>query len=213
MTQQSLALIFDFGNVVAYFDYKKACEQLGRELGKTGEAFLEDIQAKGFSDLVKQYESGKIGSEDFSRETCNLAGLEVGHDIFATAWADIFWLNESVGRLIPYLKQQGYRLVLGSNTNDLHALQFRRQFAETLSSFDALVLSYEIGHLKPTAAFYEACVAAAGYPNESCVFIDDLEENVEGARAAGLQGIVYRDYPALVEGLLSLGVSIPPQAH
>jgi putative hydrolase of the HAD superfamily len=202
------ALIFDFGNVVAHFDYRKACETLGRPLGLSGEVFLERARGLGFSPLVQEYESGRITAKAFSRAVCTLVGLEITHDAFAAAWADIFWPNEPIARVVADLKRRGYTLVLGSNTNDLHAAQFRRQFAETLTHFDRLVLSYEIGHIKPHAAFYHACAEAAGAPPAECVFIDDLPENVDGARAAGLEGIVFRDVPGLLDALSKLGVEV-----
>jgi putative hydrolase of the HAD superfamily len=202
------ALIFDFGNVVAHFDYRKACEALGRPLGMSGEAFLERVRGLGFSPLVQRYESGKITAEAFSREVCALVGLEIAHGDFAAVWADIFWPNEPIARVVADLKRRGYTLVLGSNTNDLHAARFRRQFAETLAHFDRLVLSYEVGHIKPHAAFYHACAEAAGALPEDCVFIDDLPENVAGARAAGLEGVVYRDVPSLLDALRELGVEV-----
>jgi epoxide hydrolase-like predicted phosphatase len=202
------ALIFDFGNVVAHFDYRKACETLGRPLGLDGEAFLERARGLGLSPLIRQYESGKITAEAFSRSVSELVGLEIGHDAFAAAWADIFWPNEPVARVVADLKRRGYTLVLGSNTNDLHAAQFRRQFAATLAHFDRLILSHEVGHIKPAAAFYRACAEAAGAPPAECVFIDDLPENVAGARAAGLEGIVFRDVPSLLDDLRGLGVEV-----
>jgi FMN phosphatase YigB (HAD superfamily) len=202
------ALIFDFGNVVAHFDYRKACERLGRPLGMSGDAFLERARSLGFSPLVRRYESGAIDAVGFSRGVCELVGLEIAHDDFASAWADIFWPNEPIAGVIADLKRRGYRLVLGSNTNDLHADHFRRQFAETLASFDRLILSYEIGHIKPSREFYDACARAAGVPPSECIFIDDLPENVEGARVAGLRGIVYRDTPGLLDDLRGLGVEV-----
>src|SRR4051812_36900845 len=69
------ALIFDFGNVVAHFDYRKACETLGRPHGLSGEAFLERARRLGFSPLIHQYESGAISSKAFSRGVCALVGL------------------------------------------------------------------------------------------------------------------------------------------
>ena len=209
MSKRTPALIFDFGNVVAHFDYTKACVHLGRLLGISGEAFLERVRSLGLSPLAQQYESGKLSAEAFSQAVCALVGLELSHDQFASAWSDIFWLNEPIAPLVSFLKERGYTLVLGSNTNDLHAAQFRRQFAETLAHFDHLVLSYEIGHIKPSPAFYLACVEAAGAPPEACVFIDDLVENVEGARAAGLSGLVFRDVPTLLDDLAALGVEVP----
>ena len=203
------ALIFDFGNVVAFFDYRRACAHFGQRLGLTGEAFLERVRGLGFSSLVQEYESGKLTAEEFSKAVGGLAGLDLTHEEFVTAWSDIFWLNEPVARLIERLKGLGYTLVLGSNTNDLHATHFRRQFAATLAHFDRLVLSYEVGHIKPASAFYLACAEAAGAPPCDCVFIDDLPENVEGARASGLSGILYQDVPTLLRDLRAAGVAVP----
>jgi putative hydrolase of the HAD superfamily len=129
--------------------------------------------------------------------------------VFVDAWTAIFGLNESVARIIPPLKTAGYTLVLGSNTNDLHARHFRPRFAETLGHFDALVMSHEIGHVKPSVEFYQACAQAAGRPLGECVFIDDLPENVAGARAAGMSAILYRGTPALLEEFSRLGIHVP----
>jgi len=208
MRKRSPALIFDFGNVVAHFDYRVACARLGRPLGSSGEELLEQVRGLGFSPLVQEYERGRMSSEAFSRGFCALVGLEVTHDEFARAWVDIFRLNEPIAGVVADLKRRGYTLVLGSNTNDLHAVQFRRQFAATLAHFDHLILSYEIGHIKPSAAFYQACAQAAGAPASECLFIDDLPENVAGARAAGMEGVVFRDVPSLLEALRGLGVEV-----
>jgi epoxide hydrolase-like predicted phosphatase len=201
------ALIFDFGNVVAHFDYLRAASTLGRSLGLTGEMVLDRIRPLGFSDRLKSYESGKMSGEEFSGAVSKMIGLEISHQEFATAWADIFRLNDSIAPLLADLKALGYTLVLGSNTNDLHAAHFRRQFAEQLAHFDRLVLSYEVGHIKPTAQFYLACAEAAQAPPSECIFIDDLAENVEGAIQAGLTGLLYRDTETLVADLAGLGVT------
>lgn len=209
MPKRTPALIFDFGNVIAHFDYRQACAILGARVGMTGDEFLARVRTRGFNALVRQYESGKCTAEEFSRDVCACAGLAIPHLEFAAAWSDIFHLNEPIAPLVRSLKGCGYTLVLGSNTNDLHAAQFRVQFADTLAHFDRLVLSYEVGHIKPSAEFYLACARAADQGPGSCVFIDDLEENVLGAREAGLRAVMFRDVPRLIEELRALGVEIP----
>ncbi|WP_406696070.1 HAD family phosphatase [Singulisphaera sp. Ch08] len=203
-------LIFDFGNVVAYFDYRKACDVLGRPLGLSGEALLELARSRNFVAILQEYESGAITPERFSERFCKLVGLELPHQEFAAAWSDIFWLNEPMAQLVEFLKQQGYRLVLGSNTNALHAARFQSQFAQTLAHFDHLVLSHEIGHLKPSAEFYHACAKVAGEVPASCLFIDDLAENVEGAKAAGLSALHFTEFPKLLSDLVAAGVDVSP---
>jgi glucose-1-phosphatase len=207
------ALIFDFGNVVAHFDHARAASKLGARLGISGEELLERVRPLGFTELLQDFESGRISAEAFSKGVSGLIGLAIAHDEFAAAWSDIFWANESLEPLFGFLKGRGYTLVLGSNTNDLHAGQFRRQFAETLGHFDRLVLSYEVGHMKPSAAFYVACAEAAGAEPADCVFIDDLPENVVGARAAGLVGLHYRTTEGLLDDLEALGVDIPSESR
>ena len=205
---QKTAIIFDFGNVIAFFDYGRASSALGEQLGIQGDELLERLRQRGLNSLVVRYESGTIGDQQFFREFSELAELDLSYEAFVPAWSDIFHLNESVAELIEPLKNEGHTLVLGSNTNALHARQFRHQFEGTLRHFDGLVLSYEVGYVKPSKEFYLACAASAGHPPEECVFIDDLAENIEGAIAAGLRGIVYRDTPQLITDLHAIGIGL-----
>ena len=206
---QEPVLIFDFGNVVSFFDYDRACEQFGRRLGLTGPAFLQRLQERGFAELLVRFESGDMSAEDFAGRVMEVADLQLGYGEFVSGWEDIFWINEPVARLVEQLKGGGYTLLLGSNTNILHATYFRRRFATTIDLFDRLILSYEVGHMKPSGEFYRACVAAAGVPADSCVFIDDMIENVEGARQAGLEAIQFLDTPSLIADLQGFGVQVP----
>lgn len=203
-------LIFDFGNVVAFFDYLRACERFGRPLGLTGSAFLKRLEERGFAELMVRFESGSMSAEDFAGRVMEVADVPLGYGEFVGGWEDIFWINEPVARLVEQLKGGGYRLLLGSNTNILHATYFRRRFATTIDLFDHLILSYEVGHMKPSGEFYRACVSAAGVPAASCIFIDDLIENVEGAQRAGLEAVQYVDTPMLIAELQRLGVEVPP---
>ncbi len=205
------ALIFDFGNVVSYFDYQRASDALGKRLGLTGEDLHRRLTERGFTGLLAQFESGRMSPQEFARDVMALVDLTLPYDEFVQAWQDIFWLNESVARLIERLKLGGYRLLLGSNTNVLHHAHFRRQFATTLDLLDRHIVSYEVGHMKPSREFYEACVAAAGLPAASCIFIDDLAENVNGAHDAGLIGAHYTGTPTLIADLRRLGVEVPDE--
>ena len=207
MTQKT-PLIFDFGNVIAFFNYAKATATLGQRLGISGDELLLRLQQRGFNSLVVRYESGRIDDFQVHREFNDLAELDMTYDEFVPAWSDIFHLNESVAALIEPLKAAGHTLVLGSNTNALHSRRFLEQFDSTLRHFDGLVLSYQVGHVKPSREFYLTCAARAGRPPEECVFIDDLAENIAGAKAAGLQGIVYRDTPKLLADLHAIGVRL-----
>ncbi len=202
------ALVFDFGNVLAFFDYNRAATSLGRPRGLEGAVLLSRMREGGFVSHLREFEAGRLDFQTFATKVTSRVDLQVGHNEFEAAWCDIFTLNDPVVQLVAELKGEGYTLVLGSNTNDPHARHFQTQFAEALAPFDRLVLSYEVGHVKPSAEFYLACAQAAGQPPGDCVFIDDLPENVEGARVAGLQALLFRDVVQLRRELRDLGVVV-----
>ena len=72
--------------------------------------------------------------------------------------------------------------------------------------FDLYALSFEIGAMKPDARIYAAAAEMAGVPPEKIFFIDDREENVEGARAAGWQVELMSTPAAASEALRVRGV-------
>lgn len=199
-------LIFDFGNVISFFDYMIICERFGGRLGLPAETFRTLAEERGMARMLAEFERGALSASEFSDRFQERMGLAIAFEDFAADWEDIFELNDSVAALIPDLKRRGHALILGSNTNAIHAPFYRQRFRETLDHFDHFVYSHEVLTMKPDRRFFEACVLAASTPPESCVFIDDIEENVEGARAAGLIGLHYRDTPQLVADLRALGV-------
>ena len=60
--------------------------------------------------------------------------------------------------------------------------------------------------MKPQAGIYLAAAKNVNAPPERCLFIDDLEVNVEGARAVGMQGIRFETVKLLTDRLTELGL-------
>jgi putative hydrolase of the HAD superfamily len=202
-------IAFDFGKVIGHFDHSRTLAKLTPHTDMSAEQMYREIYC---SELEDEFESGRISEGEFLRRFRQLCRLTCDEVHLAGAVADIFSPNEALCALVPQLKQR-FRLVLGSNTNPIHARQFLPQFADTLRHFDALVLSHEIGARKPRAEFYQHVIKASGGTAERCVFIDDLAANVAGAHACGLHGIVYTDVESLLVDLRSLGVifeRLPP---
>jgi putative hydrolase of the HAD superfamily len=195
-------VVFDFGNVIGYFDHQLTLKRLTAHSDLSADALLA---AFNWSQLEDNYESGRLSTAEFLQRLRTIGQLRCADELLAEAWSDIFWPNPEVCALLPVLKPR-YRLLLGSNTNDLHARQFRRQFAEPLRYFDALVLSHEIGVRKPRAGFFQHCQELAQCAPEECLFIDDLPANVAGAKALGWQGIVYTGIDDLRARLAALGI-------
>ena len=83
-----------------------------------------------------------------------------------------------------YLKGKGYALYVLSNASDDFYGYFPR-FAP-LSYFDGIVVSADVHMIKPDGRIYAYLLNQYGIKPQECLFIDDLERNVEAAKGAGL---------------------------
>jgi putative hydrolase of the HAD superfamily len=195
-------IVFDFGKVVGFFDHRLTSNRLAAHSPLSADLIHSHLF---HGTLNQRYEAGQLSTPEFLSQVQALCQLSCTTEALALAWADIFWPNEDVIALLPRLKPH-YRLLLGSNTNELHTKQFCRQFADALRHFEALVFSHTIGVCKPDAAFFAHCQRLAGSPAEQCLFIDDMPANVAGARGCGWHGIVYQGITNLQEEFAALGI-------
>jgi len=67
--------------------------------------------------------------------------------------------------------------------------------------FTEIILSHHVGLVKPDTRMYQAIADKLGVETTECVFIDDQERHVAGAKNAGMQGLVYTDVPSLKTAL------------
>jgi putative hydrolase of the HAD superfamily len=58
--------------------------------------------------------------------------------------------------------------------------------------FDDVVCSAEVGMAKPEAGIYTLAAERLGLEPGECVFVDDLDTNVEAARQLGMQAVLFR---------------------
>ena len=154
------ALIFDFGNVVAFFDHRRA----SRQLAALSNNFMDEntvYEAVFGTSLEYSFDCGKISVHEFIDRLRIVVGLTSSEDTIIKAWCDIFWPNDEVISLLPRLKKLNARLILASNTNELHFQWVSRQFADPLTFFENFVLSYRIGFRKPALPFFQICVEAS----------------------------------------------------
>lgn len=96
-----------------------------------------------------------------------------------------------------------YRLgVLSNASND--AVIERIFTPQQRGLFDAIVLSHHVGLTKPDMRIFAAVAERLGVIPEECLFVDDQERHVNGAREAGMQAVVYTDVAELKELLAGL---------
>jgi len=196
-------IFFDFGNVVAFFDHRRAVERLVSYTDLTAPQLIELYDRP----LVIDYEVGRISTENFVREAMSQGRLSCSPDEFLSCFCDIFWRNDEVCDLIPRLATR-YRLVLASNTVDAHFRRYTADYADLFAHFGHLVASHHAGARKPHRDFFSYAQQFALAQPEECLFVDDLESNVAPARQFGWKGLLYRADGTLEGKLRDAGVVI-----
>lgn len=192
-------VIFDLGNVLAFHDNARLFEELGALFRTTSEKFRARVEAT----LWKRVNTGLLPGDALRQELA--AALDAGHvtpEAFERAWSCHFTLNAPMVRHAERLVGKA-RLVLLSNTHDLHYAHLRARLP-VLEKFDAIILSNEVGLMKPDPEIYRR--ALGNTPAERAVFFDDVPEYVEGARAVGLHAHVFTSAEQVPAQLAALGL-------
>lgn len=98
-------------------------------------------------------------------------------------------------RLINYIDnlRNNYKIALLSNTGEGSIEQFMSE-TELNELFDEVVLSYKVGYVKPDKDIFDLTAKKLGVRPEECVFVDDSQNNCEGAEATGMKAILYNDF-------------------
>ena len=189
------AIVFDLGQVLIPFDYQIFINSLNQHKPGLGESFIKIY--KDNYHIHRDFEKGKISEDEFIALMLQWSENYITAEEFCKYWSDIFSLNEDVISLLPKLKND-YKLFLLSNTNSIHK-KYGYEHYDFLKQFDKLFLSHEVGFIKPEKEIYKFVENYSDIPSEELIFIDDIEEYVEGAKISGWDGIQFKGYDNLVE--------------
>ena len=180
-------MIWDLGGVLLrtenYAPRRALAERFGMTLGE-----IEDFVFSGESGDRAQ--RGEISVEqhwDFQRIKLGLSLDEM------QAFREQFWEGDRLDTdLVAYIRQlrQSYKTGLLSNAfSDLR--QVVTEVWDFADAFDEMIISAEVGLVKPDTRIYQLALDRLGVAPEAAVFIDDFIRNVEGARAVNMRAIHY----------------------
>ena len=183
------ALLFDLGGVVIDIDFERAF----RGWQSISQLSLEEIKfAFKFDAPYERHERGEITAAGYFAHLRAVLKLQGSEARIAECWNSIF-----VGEIPETLEMiRSVRAVVPcyafTNTNPTHQGAWTAVAPRLVQSFDRVFASHEIGLRKPEKRAFEYIAAAIGVSLPSILFFDDLPENVEGARAAGLKTVHVR---------------------
>ncbi len=191
-------IVFDLGNVLIPFDYNRILNKLDAIDKGLGERFYNLY--KDNYHIHRQYERWELNEDEFLSIMLDWCEHKVTHEEFCRIYADLFTENKQTTALLPKLKEN-YKLVLLSNTNYIHQKYGWEQY-EFLLHFDKLILSHEVGAVKPEEKIYKAVEAFTQENPQAHLFIDDIEEYAEGAKSMGWDAIHFKDADQLKKDFL-----------
>ena len=182
-------IIFDLGGVIITLDQPQAISRF-RELGlEDAEQRLDAYTQNGiFGDL----ERGAITAEQFRVELGKLVGRNVSYDECRYGWLGYCReLPQRNLRALERLRQEGYRLILLSNTNPFmmswaESDEFDGEGNPLSSYFDAEYKSFEVKFMKPDPSFFMHILSEENILPSETLFVDDGPRNVATASQLGI---------------------------
>jgi FMN phosphatase YigB (HAD superfamily) len=193
-------VIFDLGGVLVSVDFMRACKRLEAAGGAPAALICEAI-ASGDDKLA--FDTGRLSPQQFAQRFCAALGLRLPYAEFAEIWCDIFAEQREVTGLLDEIAGKA-ELVLLSNTDPLH-LDYVLSHYGFLGKFRRMVLSYEVGHVKPARQIFERALGIVA-PGTRMIYFDDVPEFVSAARACGLPAEQFVDVGKLKRDLEGFGV-------
>jgi putative hydrolase of the HAD superfamily len=184
------AIIFDFFDVFRSDGYNRWLKKHGRE--REG-AYLA---------ASERHDTGEYSDQQFFQAVSDASGESVEEIEYEMESGNEF--NQELVDYVAGALRNKYKIALLSNASSEY---LRNELAkyDVEKYFDEIIISSEVGLIKPSPEAFEYAVHKLAVEAEECVFVDDNPKHVAAAGKLGIHGVVYTDVTSLkkeLEGLL-----------
>lgn len=187
------AIIWDLGGVLLRTEDPAPRQALAVKTGMSSRE-LEYLFYAGESG--DRCQLGEISYEEHVENVRQVLGLSAEE---MTQFVDQFWGGDIFDReLVAYIRDLKSRYRTGLLSNAFSNLRpFLEQDNRVDGVFDDMVISAEVGIVKPDPAIYLLSLSNLGVQPGEAVFIDDMPNNVQGAISLGMHAVRFES-PAQV---------------
>lgn len=178
------AIVFDLGGVLVEVDIRRAWRHWATIAGQP----VETIAARWKQDPAYwAHERGELDDRGFFAHVGKTLQLDIDETEFLAGWNAV--LGEPLPGIEPIVRDlaRQFPLYVFSNTNPAHIAHFTPRYRKLFAHFRQVVTSCAMGARKPEREAFLRLTKTIGKEPAQIAFLDDLEENVAGALAAGLQ--------------------------
>lgn len=177
------AVVLDLGGVLIHVHFQRALAYwaacAGLEPGALAGRFAADR-------AYRDHEQGALDFAAYAAHLRTLVGVALDDAQLLTGWnAALGDAMDGAADLVHAVAAR-HPVYLFSNTNAAHHEHWARAHAGLLAPMHDVFVSYRIGARKPDVDAFTRVTAAIGAAPQQVAFFDDLEENVHGARRAGV---------------------------
>lgn len=188
-TSAGPVLLFDMFGVIARHQSEDGKARLAATAGVPEEPFWA-----AYWSLRQPYDRGDVGGSAYWKRVAEALDTSFAPErITELIEADLAsWsaVDEEMVTLIEDLAASGRRIALLSNIPEELAAHYEERH-RWLGHFEVCAFSCRIGHAKPEPGAYRWAYDALGTAPDEILFIDDRDENIAAARAAGLRGHLF----------------------
>jgi FMN phosphatase YigB (HAD superfamily) len=196
------AVLFDWGGVLIENPAPGLMDYCAKALGVPVGDYVRAHNAHG-----EAFQKGSIPEKVFWQRVCGDLNrpLPRQSSLWGDAFRAVYRPRQEVFGLARRLRDRSCKTSLLSNT-EAPAMEFFLELGYDM--FDALTFSCAEGVFKPQREVYEAAAKKLRVAPAQCVLLDDRLDFVEGARSAGMKGIVYESFGQAERELAKLGVPV-----
>lgn len=189
-------IAFDLGQVLVNFDIMHAINRIAPFSALDTPTIRTKIFGKP---LGIDFELGVITPEMFYQRLCHILQFKNGHDLsydaFIPIFNEIFSLDDKTIQIMHQLSQTIHIGII-SNTNTLHYEYIIRTY-HVWDPITYAILSFQVGARKPDKRIYNSLIEKSNLKPEEILMIDDKIENIQGARQAGFDTILFTNADSL----------------
>jgi glucose-1-phosphatase len=188
------AIIFDLGGVIEKINPSAVVENFVKLGMPNSEKFFTLLHQ---SEVCSLFELGSIGKEDFIQHLKDKCDPKVSKSQIELAWcSNQLGVSRETFRVLELLKKKGVQLFLLSNTNQIHAQKIEEKFFEDFhtdfrSIFNVVYYSFEVQMRKPDLIVFQWLLKQINLLPEQCIYIDDLNANLEAPKKLGIHCIYH----------------------
>lgn len=189
-------VFIDLGGVIVRTEYQAPRQHLAERLGME----YEDLDKLVFAGPSSQQAFvGEISAEQHWAAVTKRLRRPIAE---TQTIRDEFFAGDVIDHeLVDFLRGLRPRYYTGLISNAWPGLRDYVVAQKFDDAFDHMVISAEVGVMKPEAKIYQIALEQAGVSPNEAVFVDDFIENIEACEALGMHGIHFRDPQGALDAL------------